>query len=225
MAHSTASPPAADVICEAARYALLRRLASAIRHDMMAHLQPIAMSGEVLQRRLAQPQPDLDQLRESVGRMTGFSRGAVQSCLDVITWLAPEPARVVPAQSVLLETLELLRSSFGFRGFVLREGSADAPWPVLRAGLRLLLPACLFLLCDDAGPPADVGISATLQGAQVCIALVLEPGQGDTAMPAEPSYRPLTRDEVQALAHAEGLGFSLEGDRIELLVPLAVSQT
>ena len=66
--HRPSSPtPAADVTTEAARYALLRRLAFAIRHDMMADLQPITMTGEVLERRLASPQPELGQLREAAG--------------------------------------------------------------------------------------------------------------------------------------------------------------
>ncbi len=37
---------------EAARYALLRRLAFAMRHHMVVHLQPIGMSTELMERRL-----------------------------------------------------------------------------------------------------------------------------------------------------------------------------
>ena len=44
---------------EAARYALLRRLASSMRHHLVVNLQPIGMIYEVMDRRLRAPVPDL----------------------------------------------------------------------------------------------------------------------------------------------------------------------
>ena len=42
---------------DAARYALLRRLAPSIRHHLVVNLQPIGMIYEVLDRRLRAPRP------------------------------------------------------------------------------------------------------------------------------------------------------------------------
>lgn len=203
---------------EAARYALLRRLSVAIRHEMAAHLQPIGMVGELLSRRLRAATPDVAQVQDGVARLTDLSRGAVQACLDVITWLAPDPQRRLRLDEAVHETVELLRSSFSFRGFLINDAVGDAPTPVLRASLRMVLPACLLLLSDDAGPPAEITLSAS-EGKGVRLHLSLEPVEGPEGSEAASPYRPLSREEVAALAQAEGIGFMHEGDAIVLTLP------
>ena len=49
----------ASSLAEAARYALLRRLAPSMRHHLVVNLQPIGMIYEVMDRRLSAPEPDL----------------------------------------------------------------------------------------------------------------------------------------------------------------------
>lgn len=209
------SSATASTLVEAARYALLRRLAHAIRHEMMAHLQPIAMAGEIVGRRLRAAEPDLDQVRDGVGRMTQYSRTAVHACRDVVSWLAPE-ARAVPLQEAVAEAVALLGSSLGFRGFGVRSEVGEAPWPVMRSGWRLLLPAALLLLADGAGPPAEIVLTAECEGSRVLLRLTLEPGEGPEGEQGDPSYRPLSQQEVAALAQAEGIAFEQRGDTIEL---------
>lgn len=215
---SSAAEPAP---VEAARYALLRRIAFAIRHELMAHLQPVAMAGEIVERRLRAPEPDLDQVRNGVARMTGLSRTASQACRDVITWFAPEAGRVVPLQAVVDEAVGLLGSSLGFRGFSLRSELQGADWPVQRAAWRHLLPACLLLLTDEAGPPAEITLEGDSDGTQVRLRLSLEPTEGGETDDGDTPYRPLTAEEVQAIARADGVRFAREGDTIELSAPLA----
>lgn len=219
MSQSHESSPALPPVVEAARYALLRRLSVAIRHEMAAHLQPIGMVGELLSRRLRAQSPDPTQVQDGVQRLTDLSRGAVQACLDVLTWLAPEPEKQLRLDEAVHETVELLRSSFSFRGFVLNDAVGQAPAPVRRASLRMVLPACLLLLSDDAGPPAEITVTASEAG-EVRLRLVLEPADGPAPDTLVAAYRPLTRAEVAALAQAEGIGFSHEGDAIELVLPV-----
>src|SRR3954466_6367326 len=83
-----AAQPSTDA--EAARYALLRRLAPSMRHHLVVNLQPISMIYEVLERRLRAPEPDLVHVHESAQKINGFARAALASCLDVVTWLAPQ---------------------------------------------------------------------------------------------------------------------------------------
>src|SRR6185369_7993641 len=67
---STPQEPAlalpASTSAEAARYALLRRLAPSMRHHLVVNLQPIGMIYEVMDRRLRAPEPALGEDRKSV---------------------------------------------------------------------------------------------------------------------------------------------------------------
>lgn len=216
---SSAATDQQQQLVEAARYALLRRIAFAMRHEMVVHLQPIGMITEVVERRLKAPTPDLAQVQEGVAKINGFSKAAVQSCLDVITWLAPEPGRMVALDDGVRESMALLRSSFSFRGFTLLDEVGHAPAPVPRSGLRHVLPAALLLLADTTGAPAEITVSLELEPALAHVALALEPADGPAPVPTEPQYRPLRAEEVEALARAEGMGFAREGDTIRLTLP------
>lgn len=216
-----ATDRAADRIVEAARYALLRRLAYAMRHHMVVHLQPISMITEVMERRLKLPSPDLAQVHESMGRINGFARAAVQSCLDVVSWLAPEDGAKVALDAGVEECLALLRSNFNFRGFTLKNEVGAAPGGVARAALRHVLPACLLALIDSASSPADVVVSAALEPQQVVLSVSLRATGGPAGFSGEPPYRLLGWHEVQALAQADGIGFERDGGQVRLTVPLA----
>jgi hypothetical protein len=218
---NTGNPPAAEPtrLVEAARYALLRRLAFAMRHHMVVHLQPIGMITEVMERRLQSAAPDIAQVHESMAKINGFSRAAVQSCLDVVSWLAPEPGTVVALGAGVQECVALLRSSFSFRGFTLKAEVGDASTPVARAGLRNVLPACLLALTDRAASPADIVLSAQSGGGGVIVSVVLTPGDGPAGFASDAPYRLLEWHEVQALADAEGIAFERAGDTVRLTLP------
>jgi hypothetical protein len=206
---------------EAARYALLRRLAYAMRHHMVVHLQPIGMITEVMERRLQQPSPDLSQVHESMSRINGFSKAAVQSCLDVVSWLAPEDGTLIALDAGVAECVALLRSNFNFRGFTLKNEVGTAPASVARAGLRNVLPACLLALTDGAASPADVVISARIEAGQVVLSINVRGTDGSAGFDGDKPYRLLDWNEVQALAQADGLGFEHDGKQVRLKLPLA----
>lgn len=207
---------------EAARYALLRRLAMAMRHQMVVHLQPIGMVTELLDRRLRQPQPDLDRVGESMQKIQGFVRAATGASLDAITWIAPEAGRSVALAAGVGETLALLRSHFSFRGVTLGELQGEGASPVPRSTIRTLLPAVLFALADEADAPAQVSLYAedTDDGLRLDVRLV--PAQADAALPdAEAApYRHLAWDEVELLARDEGAGLTHQAGEATLLLPV-----
>src|SRR3954462_15394977 len=87
---SPSVPPAVSPEAEAARYALLRRLAPSFRHHLVVNLQPIGMIYEVMDRRLRASVPDLAHVQDSANKINGFAKAALTSCVDVIGWLAPD---------------------------------------------------------------------------------------------------------------------------------------
>ncbi len=207
---------AQERLVEAARYALLRRLAFAMRHHMVVHLQPIGMITEVMERRLQAPTPDLAQVHESMTKINGFSRAAVQSCLDVVSWLAPEPDALVPLDAGVAECLALLRSSFNFRGFTIRDKVGDVTLPVARAGLRNVLPACLLAITDRATSPADLVLSVAPGTQEMVLTIALRVNQGAAGFAGDAPYRLLEWHEVEALAQADSIGLARSGDEVRL---------
>jgi hypothetical protein len=210
-----------DRLVEAAHYALLRRLAFAMRHHMVVHLQPIGMITEVMERRLRSPLPDLGQMRESMIKINGYSRAAVQSCLDVVSWLAPEDGATVALDAGVDECLALLRSGFAFRGFTVKDEVGTVSLPLARAGLRNVLPACLLALTDRAVSPADLVLTAQPGAGQAVLTVEVRPGQGSPGFAGDAPYRLLEWHEVEALARADGIALDRRGEQIRITIPAA----
>jgi hypothetical protein len=223
---------------DAARYALLRRLAPALRHEAAAHLQPIMMAGSVLERRLAAPAPDLPQLRDGVSRLTGFSRSAVHSCLHLVGWLAPPTSSRQPLGAVVTETTALLATPLALEGFSLATELAPAPTeaPVDASALRLVLPACLLWLTDQAEPGREVVVRAHRpEAGPIVLSLALRPSPrpsdpddippdlSNASARREPAYRRLDWPEVLALAQDEGLGLAVTGAGTQARVELSIA--
>lgn len=212
---------AVDRRVEAARYALLRRLAFAMRHDMVVHLQPIGMITEVMERRLRMPSPDLAQVHESMAKINRFSRAAVQSCLDVVTWLAPEDGVTIALDAGVQESVAMLRSNFNFRGFTLKDEVGAMPVEVPRASLRNVLPAVLVALTDTAPSPADVSINATTDAGQAVVTVTVTSTEGTQGFAGDAPYRLLEWEEVQALAEAEGVVLERDGQKVRITIAAA----
>src|SRR5687767_566638 len=159
-----ASAPQAASGVEAARYALLRRLAPSMRHHLVVNLQPIGMIYEVMDRRLRAPEPNLADVHESANKINGFARAALNSCLDVVTWLAPEEDKVTTVSDGVRECLGLVATSLTFRGYALRNEAAEVAGAIPRAAIRNVLTGALIHLTDHNPPPTDIVIATEPQG-------------------------------------------------------------
>src|SRR3954453_20657798 len=112
---SPSVPPAVSPEAEAARYALLRRLAPSMRHHLVVNLQPIGMVYEIMDRRLRAPEPNLADVHDGAQKINSYSRAALASCVEVITWLSPEDGARTTAAEGVRECLGLVATSFTFR--------------------------------------------------------------------------------------------------------------
>jgi len=219
---SPAVAPAAAA--EAARYALLRRLAPSIRHHLVVNLQPIGMIYEVLDRRLRAPDPNLANLHESAQKINGFARAALDSCLDVVSWLAPDDAAAVTLPEAARECAGLLASSLSFRGYTLRNEVGAVEGQVKRAASRNLLTATLIYATDQLPAPAELVLTVQAEEAGARLVLAVRQTDGDKGFSNEPAYRALTWYDVAALANAEDAQATRDArDRIEVLIPWAAA--
>jgi hypothetical protein len=224
-AHSDAALPGAR-LAEAARYALLRRLAPSMRHHLVVNLQPIGMVYEVMDRRLRAPEPDLGEVRESAQKINGFARAALNSCLDVVSWLAPDEASVTTVPEGVRECLGLLATSLTFRGYALRNEVGPVPGEVGRSAIRSVLTAAIIHMTDQSPPAADLVLSAEAAERALALTLTLKPTDGDKGFSTEAGYRELAWADVEALAAAESVELAREGrQRLQLSIPWAQPKT
>jgi len=213
-----AAPTGYDVLREeAARYALLRRIAPAMRHHMAGSMQPISMIAAILERRLQAPAPDLTVLRDNGKSISTLARSAASAAMNLITWVAPRENGVMPLAAGIDECLGMLSTDLAFRGFNVTNKVGEPELNVCVFSLRTVFTASLIALTDAALAPASIVISSEPAGEQtrVCIKVTSEDG----AAPPEQagSFRQLSWEDVQALAAAEQVSVRHSADQAEML--------
>ncbi len=213
-------------LAEAARYALLRRLAPSMRHHLVVNLQPIGMVYEVMDRRLRAPEPDLGEVRDSAQKINGFARAALNSCLDVVGWLAPEAGAVTTVAESVRECLSLLATSLTFRGYAVRNEVQPLAGEIGRSAIRTVLTAAIIHLTDENPPAADLVLSAQATDRALVLTLMLKPTDGDKGFTTEAGYRELAWADVEALAAVESVELTREGrQRVQVSIPWVPPKT
>jgi hypothetical protein len=215
---------APTIEAEAARYALLRRLAPSMRHHLVVNLQPIGMIYEVMERRLRAPVPDLAQVHDSASKINGFAKAALGSCIDVVSWLAPDAGVTTTVEDAVREATSLLATSLSFRGYALRNEVAGVPGAISRPAARALLTGALVYCSDQLPAPADLVLSAQAEPGKACIRIELRPTAGQVTFKGETGYRKLEWADVQALATAEGVELlRIDARQLELRLPVTAA--
>lgn len=223
------APPmdAADLAAEAARYAVLRRLGPALRHDLVVNLQAVAMMAEVLGARLEKGPPRPPDLQQQVGRIHRMVREAVGNSLKVAAWLTP-PAddEGIGLREGVEECLALVRSNFGFRGFTLGAQVTDTSMEVSHARLRLLLLAGLICLSDESDEPAELAVRADVESGAARLILERRPLPGQAGQAAEDAgYRRLGPGDLRALAVQAAVDLQQQAGRIVMHLARLVPST
>ena len=208
-------------LVEAARYALLRRLAPALRHGMVGALHPIDLVAEAIDRRLQAAVPDLANARENLGKIKDLSRSAVLSCTNLASWLAPEEGVVTMLGEGIDECLALLKTDFSMRGFTVRNEAREIGVDVSRSALRNVLTASLITAMDTAPGSADLVLTAELSQGHAVISILMRPADDVAGFTDAVFYRRLEWSDVGALAQAESVDLLREGDRVTMRYPVA----
>ena len=211
---------------EAARYSVLRRLAPALKHDMVVNLQAVAMMAEVLNARLERGLTNPNEFQKSVSKINRLAREAVMTCLDVAAWIEPGEDEGIRLRDGVDECVGLLAGNFNFRGFSIANDVADVEFEVSREALRNLLSAALITLTDAASAPAEVMITAEVTAGFAVLTVRCEAREVDPdALPFAVSYRELDWSDVQALAVAESVELFRTADQIVMRIPRSVATT
>ncbi len=204
---------------EASRYALLRRLTPTLRHHMAGEFQPIGMMAALLERRVQNPNPDLSSLKDNCASIGQLSRNAAETCVNLMSWVAPRAPGSVALGEAVTECVNLLSTSLRFRGFALAHEVPELPTQVSCTAIRSVLTAALLALSDEADEPADLLVRAEATAQQAVIELTRTPVDRPADNRLSDDYRPLTWDDVAALAAAESVTLTRSGTSVQLTLP------
>ncbi len=169
---------------DAIRYAVLRKLASAIRHSLMGDLQTIQFSAELAARMIDNGSggPKLD---ECIKMLPDQTRAAVNSCRAMVEWLRPEDKATTTVDETLRQCLKVAGDDWSLRGIEastdIRSGGALVSKPVLRE----LLVTSLLTLSDTHPGPIDIAIASEANGDEVVVSLSAKAGRAQDAVPAD----------------------------------------
>lgn len=203
---------------EAAHYALLRRLAPVIRHNMAGTLQPIAMVAAMLERRLQKTDTDPQALLRNARDIVALTKEAAASCVDLMSWLAPKEKRLIMAGAGIAECLGMVATQLSFKGFSVVDNTGGPLVQLPQSALRTVLTAALIALTDAAAAPGKVLIRAEF--AQDILSLHVELKPDDAAEPMraadKPPYRLLDWRDVQVLAQQESVHMVRAENRLTL---------
>lgn len=217
----SACPPSPSLPEEAARYALIRRLAPTLRHHMAGEFQPIGMMAALLERRLQQPSADSASLKDNCATLGKLSRQAAQTCVELMGWVAPRGPSSAPVAQAVADCVDLLSPSLRFRGFAVANEVQQLDAPVSCHAVRSVLAAALLALSDEADEPADLTVKAQASATHVQLWLSRVPADRRAEHRGEDDYRNLSWSDVEALAQAESVGL----ERIDSGVQLTLAST
>ena len=207
-------------LAESARYALLRRLAPALRHNMAGALQPLAMMSILLEKRLQNPSPDLSAVVKNSSQLNKASGEAAKACMDVMTWLAPSASDFISITKAIEDATKLVTTELSFKGLTVVNDTADLQAEMSRSLIRNVFMAALMALTDAAMTPTDVLIQARLDAEALVLTISLQPTPGELSNTdtgsIEPPYRKLDWADVRVLAEVESVQLAHTCDKAEL---------
>lgn len=204
---------------EAARYAVLRRIAAAMRHEMAGALQPVSMLASLIERR-AQSQKPTDVLQRNCAELGVMVRSASVACLGMMAWMAPPSDTAVALGKGVADCVQLLATELSFLGCELVDTCQHIEARVSQQALRSVLPASILVWADHVPAASQLVISAAQSGPHILLDVKVTTSERTAlTLPVANtrSYRALSWSDVSALAQAESvpIQFGVQGLQLQ----------
>jgi hypothetical protein len=199
-------------LAEAACYAVLRRVAPALRHDVAGFMQPVGMLMMVLQRRVQMPQPDMEAIAKNVTSLSTLTKEATTGCMNAMGWIASREDTGIGLHQGVDDAIKMLAVDLSGRGLQIVNGVAEAAGNVPQSLLRSVFMGALLAFCDQ---PEVSGIlhvalqdeSANASASRRLTLRVLPGGVATSLSPADHlhKFRNIDWADVEAMAGVAGL--------------------
>lgn len=227
-APSVTADPLQDRLAEAACYAVLRRVAPVLRHDIAGLMQPVSMLMMVLQRRVQMPEPDLQAIVKNVASVSTLTKEATTGCMNAMGWMASRDDTGVNLRSSLDEAIKLLAMELSASGLEISNGvSEDAP-AVPQGFFRNVLVGALLAFCDQrtGGGTLQASLEAEAGNSHDTARLTLRMRHDPaTGLPGSPEVdrksRRIDWADVEAMARTYGASMSRGEGWLSLDLPRA----
>jgi len=158
--HQTRSDLVPDRLAEAAFYAVLRRVAPVLRHDVAGFMQPVGMLMMVLQRRVQMPKPDLQMIAKNVASVSALAKEATAGCMNAMGWIAAREDAAVSLRSSVIEVAKLLAMELSAQGLDINNTIPSDAVAVPQSFFRSVLVGAVLAFCDQrmAGSTLQVSL-------------------------------------------------------------------
>jgi hypothetical protein len=204
-----------DRLAEAASYAVLRRIAPVLRHDVAGFMQPVGMLMMVLQRRVQMPEPDMQAITKNVASVSALTKEATTGCMNAMGWMASRDDSGVSLRRSVDEAAKLLAMELSTTGLEVANAISDDALTVPQSFFRSVLMGALLAFCDQRMPGSILRISveagAESGSGDVRLMLHMLPGNAaaSAASPAiERKPRSIDWHDVEAMARSFGARIS-----------------
>jgi hypothetical protein len=217
-------------LAEAASYAVLRRIAPALRHDVAGFMQPVGMLVMVLQRRVHMPDPDMQAISTTVASVSALTKEATTGCINALDWMASHGDTRVGLRGCVDEAAKLLAMELSASGLKIANHLPDDGAEISQRFFRSVLMGALLAFSDQqtVGGTLQVNLDAESGNNSLTSRLMLRLLPGSAGSPPEsPDVAPKSRNiewlDVEAMADSFGVHTARGDGWISLeLPPLAV---
>ena len=190
---------------EAAHYALLCRIAPALRHRLVGRLHPIGLTAAVAGRLLTTERLNLEGAQDSIAKVQLQAREATVSTIATLAWLTGEEAPSVALKAGVDMCVALVRTDCEMRGVAISSQIAEMGIVVSQRALRIVLTACLIALVDRLPQLNRIELRSAVSEDTIEIHFDLHCTETTQEPSSVTERRPLKWDDVEALADHEGV--------------------
>lgn len=194
-------------LAEAARYAILLRVAPALRHDVAGLMQPVGMLTKILQRRVQMTEPDLQEITKNLATVGGLVKEATAGCMSAIGWMISGEDTPFNLRSGVNEAVKLLQRELFLADMAVLNDIFDEQASVPQSFVRSAVMGALLAFCDQrtTGHTLQLTLEPTSGSSDASGALLLRmlPGEAlnePVSKASQDKFRKIDWDDVEAMA-------------------------
>jgi hypothetical protein len=190
-------------LAEAANYAVLRRIAPVLQHNVAGFMQPVSMLTTVLQRRVRMTNPDMQAVTQNLTTISALMKEATTGCMNAVGWMVSSGDVPVSLHSSVNEAIQLLGLEFSETELELINAISDENAVAPRSFLRSLLMGALLAFCDQRSAGSALQVTLETGGPTDRLLLRMLPGdpcKSPASTDTDRKSRTIDWPDVQAMA-------------------------